>query len=172
MSYTLIDLNYIKEDSTSILFTKNSKEYNDYITWCNNGGVPTVENTGMYQAIPGKHKDKVCYFCKFKTEGVNSRVKNLDENLKRKRGSLIRQLCQEVLGYITGKNDQSTMTSQDVDSFITAHGVVMQLLQNNRHNSAKAVIDQITPDAFVTSVDLIAVNKIYDVYLPEINSTI
>ena len=95
---------------------------------------------------------------------------NLDVNRKRKRGLLIQALCEEVVNYMTGRNDQE---SRDVDAMLAAHGNIMTLLQQNRHQSAKTAIQNVTPDTHISQVEKdYVLNDIYPLYEAKINELV
>ena len=171
--YTIIDLNYIKRDSDGLVFTKESPEYQGFVDYCDAGSpVITVANPDIYETFNGKYRGKDCVFVKLSTSGKALRSGYLDANKKKKRGILIEELCRSVHRYVTGKNDASGMSATDIDNFIAAHGAILTLLSQNRHLSAKALIDAITPDQYVSQADLDAIQDMYDAYLPRISEII
>ena len=171
--YTLMDLNFIKKDSDRVLFTKDSPEYIAYVDHCD-GATPSVAvaNATLYESAMGSYKGKSCIFCKLKASGKAKKASYLDANKKRKRGLLIGQLCQAVIEYISGKNDADGLTSAQVDTFLATHGAILTPLSQNRHTSAKELIDAITPDSFVSQGDLDNIQDLYNAYLPKINAVV
>jgi len=171
--YTLIDLNYIKRDSDGLLITKNSPEYQEYVDYYSAGSpVVAVDNGVQFELFEGQYKGKTAGFLRLKETGKLKRTAFLDTNKKRRRGLLINKLCNSVIEYITGKNDGEGKTSAEIDAFLVAHGAILVPLQQNRHNTAKGLIDAITPDSHVSQSDLDNIQDIYDAYLPEINSIV
>jgi hypothetical protein len=173
--YTLVDLHWIKKDSDGLLFTKKSKElYQEYVDYHNTNGSGniSVANTDIYEALVGVYNGKSVSFCKIKPAGRVLRSEYLQLSKKRKRGKLIKELCQSVLLYITGKNDVSGVSSEDIDAMIAANASLLGHLTNNRHSSAKTLIDSITPDSFITQLDLDNVQRMYDTYTEKINETV
>lgn len=171
--YTLVDLNWIKRDSDGVLFTGKSPIYDEYVDYCDAGSpVISIANEDIFESASGFHKGKACVFCKIKPAGKVLRSEYLQLSKKRKRGKLIKELCQSVLLYITGKNDASGVSSEDIDTLVATHGQLLAALSNNRHNSAKVLIDAITPDALITELDLNNVQKMYDAYMSEINAIV
>lgn len=167
--YTLIDLVHIKRDSDNLVFTNRDSEYQNFVNWYHDTtpAVP-LENTDVYETFTGKLKDKNCIFVKMKASGTAKRVATLSANKNRKRGQLINALCKTVVEYITGKNDSANLTGAEIDSFLAAHGSILTPLSQNRHNTAKGLIDSATIDQFVTQEDKENIQAIYDVYLPRI----
>lgn len=166
--FTIIDLQWIKKNSTGELFTKRSPElYSEYVDFCHDGGTPSFDSS-MYELAVGSFDGKSVKFPKYSSAGITLRQGYLQAEKMRNRGLLIRQLCDSVINYISGKNDSSSLTEQQVTDFVAAHSSILQLLSANRHNSAKAAIQAITPDAFITQADKDAVLAIYSNYEPKI----
>jgi len=171
--YTLVDLNWIKRDSDNVLFTKKSEIYQEYVDYCDAGSpVISIANEDMFESAAGLYDGKSCVFCKIKPAGKVLRSEYLQLSKKRKRGKLIKELCQSVLLYITGKNDVSGTSPEDIDTMVANNAALLTHLANNRHNSAKTLIDAITPDALITQLDLDNVQKMYDSYVSEINAIV
>ena len=166
--FTIIDLHWIKKDSTGEVFTKRSPElYQEYVDFCHGGGTPSYD-INMFTLLTGKFGGKDIKFPHYSVQGLATRQANLNAEKMRKRGLLIRQRCDSVINYISGKNDASGLTEQQVSDFVAAHGSILQLLSANRHNSAKAAIQAIVPDATITQADKDAVLAIYANYEPKI----
>jgi len=171
--YTLIDLNWIKKDDDGTLFTNKSPQYQDYVDHCDNGAPSvSVENSDLYETAVGSFGGKSCIFCKISASGKALRSEYLNASKKRKRGLLIKELCQSILLYITGKNDASGMSSANIDSLIANHASLLAALSQNRHNTAKSLIDAIVPDALIEQKDLDSVNMIYDSYMTKISEVV
>ena len=170
--FTLIDEHNIKHDNEGIIFNKRDDLYDLYVSWCDQGGVPSVDRPDIYEAVLGKLKDRDCYFCRRSTAGQTIMENNQSINIKRRRGQLISELCAAVLGYVTGKNDQDNLPPADIDAMIAAHGDVLQALQTNRHNTAKTLIQGKTPDQYITQADIDNVLAIYDRYESKINALV
>ena len=173
--YTIIDLHWIKRDSDGVLFSKNSDIYQEYVDYCD-ANSPTaavsVADASLYEKVEGNYGGKKVLFGKLSAAGKTKRSANLGVNNNRARGLLIAELCSSVHQYITGKNDSAGKTIAEIDAFLAAHGSILVPLQQNRHNSAKTLIDAVVPDQYITQEDKDAVQAMYDTYLPKINAIV
>jgi len=171
--YTIVDLHWIKRDSDGVLFTKDSSIYQEYVDYCDaNSPAPVaIADSSIFESAEGNYKGKKVMFGKMSASGITKRAGNLSINKNKKRGLLISQLCKSVHEYITGKNDSEGKTAAEIDAFLVAHGAILTPLSQNRHNSAKVLIDAVTPDQYISQGDLDAVQALYDAYTPAINAT-
>lgn len=161
--YTFQDEHYIKRDSDGLVFSKRAPEYQEFVDHCeNNPAYSPAYDSANYDLAVGSLKGKKCFFLKRKQAFKDKQALNLDANRKRKRGLLIQALCEEVINYITGRNDQE---SRDVDAMLAAHGSIMTLLQQNRYSTAKTAIQNVTPDAHISQAEKdYVLNDIYPLY--------
>ena len=169
--YTIVDLHWIKRDSDNVLFTKNSTMYQGYVDYCDaNSPAPVnIADSSQFEAVEGEYNGKKVMFGKLSGAGIIKRASNLAINKNKKRGLLISELCKSVHEYITGKNDSSGKTAAEIDAFLVAHGSILTPLSQNRHTTAKELIDAVVPDQYISQEDKNAVQALYDLYLPKIN---
>jgi hypothetical protein len=170
--YTLIDEHNIKHDASGVIFNKRSAEYDAYVDYCNGGFIPSNFRPDVYEVVLGKYKGKNCYFCRRGVLGREKALNNSSINIKRRRGEVIAELCMAVINYITGRNDQDDLSTEDIDAMIATHGTIMLALQSNRPAAAKFLIESTTPDQYITQNDIDNVLEIYGKYEPVINSLV
>lgn len=77
----------------------------------------------------------------------------LDQRAKELRiiaGKKAREACQSVLDLVAGFNLEGNLTSEQIDSMVTAMAAPLQALQLNRPTMAKGLIQAVVPSEAVT----------------------